>query len=416
MPEIRHDTLAILQYTSGSLAEPKAVMITHASLIANAKAIQQGFQDTEDTIGVSWLPFYHDMGLMGCMIQVLYVNASMYYLSPMMFLQRPIRWLNAISKYAVTTSGAPDFAYDLCTKKIKPEQLQQLDLSHWKVAFIGAEPIKIETLNKFTETFSVSGFDERAFYPCYGMSETILLASGGEKWQNFKQCQIDKRALKNHRIELNGDLQTFVSNGRVRDKHEIAIVNPDSEKRCAADQIGEIWLCGPSIAKGYWQQDEFTKKTFHAYLSDTGEGPYLRTGDLGFVLEGELYVVGRLKEMLIIRGRNHFPHDIELTVQQCHPGFSNYSSAFLTDKNGQQQLTIVQEVQRNYCSKSNSNTLDIKDSIKKIRHRVVDEHGLYVHQVFFVKIGAIPRTSSGKVRRVACQEKLLKGELAMINS
>ncbi|MEM8780878.1 MAG: fatty acyl-AMP ligase, partial [Cyanobacteria bacterium P01_G01_bin.49] len=321
LPDINQEDLAFLQYTSGSTGNPKGVMVTHGNLLHNERMIQQAFGHTDQTIFVGWLPLFHDMGLIGNILQPLYLGIPCILMSPVDFLQRPYRWLKAISDYGATTSGGPNFAYDLCVRKVTPEQLETLDLSSWKVAFNGAEPVRAQTLNAFAQKFAPCGFRPDAFYPCYGMAEATLFITGGLQSQVPKQKTIDEKALADNRIvevsSQQAQSQTLVSCGKAWLEQTLKIVDPNTLTECQPNQVGEIWLSGGSVAQGYWQQPQKTQETFEAYLANTQEGPFLRTGDLGFVAEdGELFVTGRLKDVMIIRGRNHYPQDIELTVEQ----------------------------------------------------------------------------------------------------
>jgi natural product biosynthesis luciferase-like monooxygenase protein len=411
-PEIDSNTLAFLQYTSGSTGTPKGVMVSHGNLLHNQRLIQQGFQHNKQTIFVGWLPLYHDMGLVGNVLQPLYLGIPCILMAPAAFLQRPLRWLQAISRYKATTSGGPNFAYDLCVRKITPEQRSHLDLSSWEVAFNGAEPVRAETIERFAETFAACGFRREAFYPCYGMAETTLLVSGGLKsappvLQNFQA-----QALQNQAVLVDGtEAQTLVGCGQVL-QQQIAIANPETLTRCRAEQIGEIWVSGASVAQGYWQRPAETQSTFQAYLADTGEGPFLRTGDLGFLLNGELFVTGRLKDLIIIRGCNYYPQDIELTVEKSHPALRRGAgAAFSVTVDGEEKLVIAQEVERTYLRK-----LDIDGVVGAIRQAVWKQHQLQVYGVLLLKTAGIPKTSSGKIQRSACRQGFLEESLPVVGA
>lgn len=317
------ESLAFLQYTSGSTATPKGVMISHRNLMHNSGWIYEKFGHNKDSIGMIWLPPYHDMGLIGGIIQPLYGGFPVVLMSPLMFLQRPIRWLQAISRHGATTSGGSNFAYDLCVRRVTPDQIETLDLSSWDLAFNGAEPISHEVLEKFARTFASCGFNPRAFYPCYGMAEATLMVSGGDKTQPPTLKTIQASSLEQHQaIATNGhtdNTRTVVGCGSSLEDQAIVIVDPSTGIPCEAGQVGEIWVSGPSIAQGYWNRPSETESTFSQYLATTGEGPFLRTGDLGFIENGELFITGRLKDVIIINGRNHYPQDIEWTVEQSHP-------------------------------------------------------------------------------------------------
>ncbi|MDZ8135451.1 MAG: fatty acyl-AMP ligase [Nostoc sp. DedQUE04] len=407
------DTLAFLQYTSGSTGIPKGVMITHGNLLYNSQLIQSCFQDTPYSLGVSWLPPYHDMGLIGGVLQPLYVGAPTILMSPVAFIQKPWRWLQAISRYKATTSGGPNFAYELCVKKITLEQKAELDLSNWILAFNGAEPIRIETLERFATAFKSCGFRQEAFYPCYGMAEATLLVSGGLKTSLPSVCQVDKAALEKHQIvadvNTSENVQKMVSCGYARLDQKIAIVDPELQIPCPEGKVGEIWVSGASVAMGYWQQRDLTEQTFNAYLAD--EGPFLRSGDLGFLQHGELFVTGRIKDLIIIRGCNHYPQDIEQTVQQSHPALLVGSgAAFVVDLNGEQKLVVVQEVERTYLHK-----LNVQEVVRNIRQAVATEDGIQINTIVLVKTGCLLKTSSGKIQRFACREAFLSGNLQIID-
>ena len=413
-PEVSSDTLAFLQYTSGSTGTPKGVMVSHGNLLHNSALINQCFADTPKSRGVSWLPPYHDMGLIGGVLQPLYVGAPMILMPPVAFMQRPFRWLEAISRFKATSSGGPNFAYDVCFRKITPEQLASLDLSSWKVAFTGAEPVRAETLEQFAATFEPCGFRKEAFVPCYGMAETTLIVSGGLKTALPIIRQVDGAALEQNRVVAatgkQESIRALVGCGQNLLDQKILIVDPESLTPCPDNQVGEIWVSGASIAQGYWNQPDLTNKTFHAYLADTGEGPFLRTGDLGFLQDGELYITGRIKDVIIIRGQNHYPQDIELTVEKSHPALrAGCGAAFAVDVKGQERLVIVQEVERSYLRK-----LNVHEVVGNIRASVAAEHALQVYATVLVKTGSIPKTSSGKIQRYACRSGFLNGTLNVV--
>ncbi|MBG1243505.1 non-ribosomal peptide synthetase [Nostoc sp. NZL] len=413
-PLININTLAFLQYTSGSTGTPKGVMLGHGNLLHNAATTYQIMEHSPTSKFVSWLPTYHDMGLIGGILQPLYGGFPCILMPPTSFLQRPYRWLQAISRYKGTTSGGPNFAYELCIQKITPEQRSSLDLSSWSVAFNGAEPIRQDTLERFAETFAECGFRKEAFYPCYGMAETTLMVSGSIKTVLPRVKPVEKSALsKNQVIEAiaeTEDSQSFVSCGQSIPQQQIIIAHPETLTRCQADEVGEIWVSGPSIGQGYWNRPEETEQTFHAYLKDTQEGPFLRTGDLGFLDNGELFVTGRAKDLIIIRGRNIYPQDIELTTECSHSSLrSGSSAAFSVEVGDEEQLVVVQELE--FRAKPN-----IDEVTAAIRQAVTEEHEVQVYGVVLIKGGTIPKTSSGKIQRRATKADFLAGKLDVIGS
>ncbi len=410
-PRIDGATLAFLQYTSGSTATPKGVMLTHGNLLHNSSLIQQGFATTSESRGVFWLPFYHDMGLIGGLIQPIYCSGTSILLSPVNFLQRPLRWLQAISRFQATISGGPNFAYDLCARKITPEQRAQLDLSSWQVAFNGAEPIRVDTLNRFAEAFSACGFRREAFYPCYGLAEATLIVSGVVPEAAPLVRAFDTAALeRSQAVERADDVDARTLVGSGQPLQTVVIVHPETAIACAPGQVGEIWVASPSIAQGYWNQAAESERSFGARLAGKYEaGPFLRTGDLGFLHAGELFVTGRIKDLIIIRGRNHYPQDIELTVERSHPALrSGSGAAVAVDVGGEERLVIVQEVERQ------RRTVDIETVAGAIRQAVAQQHDLHVYAIALLRPGSIPKTSSGKIQRHACRTGFLNGTLETI--
>jgi acyl-CoA synthetase (AMP-forming)/AMP-acid ligase II len=410
-PAINRNALAFLQYTSGSTGTPKGVMVSHGNLLHNSELIRQSFGDTSASSGVSWLPAHHDMGLIGGILQPLYVGASMHLMSPMTFLQKPMRWLQAISNVRATTSGAPNFAFDLCLRKVTPDQLASLDLSCWEVAFCGAEPIRAETLDRFAETFAACGFQRSALHPCYGMAETTLIVSGGNRLANPVIQSVNAIALEQNQVSLADGSRPIVGCGEILLDQTVVIVDAQTRLPCKPDQVGEIWVAGPSVAQGYWNREIETEQAFQARLPNS-DRQFLCTGDLGFLHDGELFITGRLKDVIIVRGQNHYPQDIELTVERSHAALRpGCGAAFLLEAEGQDHLVIVQEVERTAMSQ-----LDIQEVSGTVSQAIAAEHGLQVSAIALIKPGNLPKTSSGKIQRRLCREKLLNGDLAIVKS
>ena len=414
-PEAGANTLAFLQYTSGSTAAPKGVMVTHGNLLHNSAMTYRGLGHTPESLMVSWLPPYHDMGLIMAVLQALYGGFPAALMAPVSFLQRPLDWLRAISRLGADTAGAPNFAYDLCARKITPEERATLDLSSWTTAFNGAEPIRLETLERFAETFAPCGFRWEAFYPAYGLAEATVLVSGGTTTDPPIVLHVEGAELERDRVVAvpsaeAKEARTLVGCGRVLADQEIAVVDPQALIRCPPDRVGEVWVSGPSVAQGYWDKVEETERTFRAYLADTGEGPFLRTGDLGFLHQGELFVTGRLKDLVIVRGRNHYPQDIELTAEQSHVALRpDCCAAFSVDVQGEERLVIVQELERRHVRSA-----DKDDVVAAVRRAVAEHHELEVQAVVLIRTGSIPKTSSGKIQRRATRAAYLEGTLAVV--
>jgi len=405
------DAVAFLQFTSGSTGDAKGVMISHGNIMHNQRVITAAFQTSAESVGVCWLPLFHDMGLIGNVFQPLYIGATMVLMPPLAFLQKPVRWLQAISKYRATTIAAPNFGYELCVQMVKPEQCAELDLRSCVLAGSGAEPVRASTLARFQERFAPYGFSPQAFYPCYGLAEATLFVSGGQLGTAPVVLPVNKTLLTTeHRVELQADGQPMVGCGQAWLAHEIAIVDPDSCNRLSEGQIGEIWVRGPSVALGYWEQPTATAETFNGYLAESGEGPFMRTGDLGFLHQGELFVTGRRKELIIIRGQNHYPQDIEQTVEQAHAALQPGSgAAFAVEVGAEERLVIVHEVRR-----SHRNTINLAEVLAEVRQAIAQEHQLQLHDLVLLETGGLPKTSSGKIQRRACHSSYLAGTLNIL--
>jgi len=408
-PAIASDMLAMLQYTSGSTSQPKGVMLSHANLIDNTQTIYHAFRVQPEDSGVFWLPTYHDMGLVGGVLVPVFAGATSILISPADFLQKPFTWLAAISKYRITISGGPNFAYDLCVRKITDAQRATLDLSSWALAFVGAEPIQPATLERFVAAFAPCGFKPSAFYPCYGLAEATLMVSGARRSSGATVQAFHDTALTENHVELlpggNGQARRLVACGSPVDTIRVVIVNSKTRTEAAPGCVGEIWVTGASVGQGYWRNPSLTSRSFNAHLSDTGEGPFLRTGDLGFMSDGQLYITGRREDLIIVRGLNRYPQDIEATARMSHPLLeAGYGAAFAVDDHGSQQLILVQEVK-------NNGKMDLKPVLDAVRMAVLDEHDLALDTIVLVRSGTIPKTSSGKVQRHACRRAFLSGEL-----
>jgi acyl-CoA synthetase (AMP-forming)/AMP-acid ligase II len=417
-PAVDENTSAFLQYTSGSTGIPKGVIVSHGNLVHNERMAQSAFGHDENTVFTGWLPMHHDMGLIGNVLQPLYLGIHCVLMPPVAFVQQPIRWLRTISRYHATTSGAPNFAYDLCVSRTTVEQREGLDLSSWCVAFNGAEPVRAEVMERFASTFAPYGFKRQAFYPCYGMAEATLFITGGNPQSGPTICKVDAKALEQHRavVRHDGDdpngegIRTIVGCGHAWHDQRTLVVNVETRTECAEGIVGEIWLSGGSVAKGYWNNPAKSRETFQAYLADGSAGPFLRTGDLGFLLNGELFITGRLKDVIIIKGRNHYPQDIETTVANSHSSFRHgRGAAFTVEVNGEERLVIVQEIERSWLRK-----IDSTELTPVIREAVANNHGLHVYKVGLIRPATIPKTTSDKIRRNLCRSMLLEGRFALI--
>ncbi|MEL7037215.1 MAG: fatty acyl-AMP ligase [Cyanobacteria bacterium J06592_8] len=411
-PTLTPDHLAFLQYTSGSTGTPKGVMVTHRHVMHNSALIYQGFEHSPQSRGVMWLPLFHDMGLIGGVIQPLYGGFPVTLMSPVSLIQKPLNWLNAISRYQATTSGGPNFAYDLLCRQIKPEQLETLDLSYWEVAFSGAEPVRAHTIEQFSQIFAPCGFRREAFYPCYGMAETTLFITGGRKSSAPIIKCLDSKSLEENRVveveSSHPHLRLIVGCGQPNLGDEVRIVNPQTLTACVEGEVGEIWVKGSGIGLGYWKQPEETEQMFRGFLGE--EGPFLRTADLGFLQEGELFITGRIKEMMILWGRNRYPQDLEQTAENSHPALrKGHGAAFSIEVNDEECLVIAYEVERRYLR-----TLNVEEIVTAIRTAIAEQHTVEVYGIVLLKTASIPKTTSGKIQRRVCRQKFLNGELNIV--
>jgi acyl-CoA synthetase (AMP-forming)/AMP-acid ligase II len=438
-PKVGPESLALLQYTSGSTADPKGVMVTHANLLANQRMIQAGWEKrltlagierTEDAVVATWLPLYHDMGLIGNLLRAIWSGALCVLMSPFDFLRRPALWLEMISRYGVRVSGGPNFAYDVCVRKITHEQLAGVDLRSWAVAFNGAEPVRAETLTAFAKAFGPYGFKSEAFFPCYGLAEATLFVAGAAQAKEATVRRMSRRALAagratalpdypvragdDRRTDMDLDASHMVSCGQPPPGIRVIVTDPESGIERRSGEVGEVWVTGPSVTLGYWDCFDETTRVFGARLKGSGEGPFLRTGDLGFLVDDELFLTGRLKDLIIIDGRNHYPQDIERTVETCHacvrPGGC---AAFSLDFDGRERLVIAAEVappqevptvMRCDLFGLSHHPRPLVHAVKAaIRQAVPAEHGVPVDAVLVLAPHCLPKTSSGKVKRQACR-------------
>jgi acyl transferase domain-containing protein/acyl-CoA synthetase (AMP-forming)/AMP-acid ligase II/acyl carrier protein len=405
--------IAFLQYTSGSTAAPKGVMVSHGNLLHNLSAIQSSCELTASDVSVTWLPSFHDMGLIDGILEPLLLDCPAYVMSPAAFMQRPVRWLQAITRYGGTHSGAPNFAYDLCVQRVKSAEIGELDLSTWRSAYCGAEPVRDETLRRFAEVFAPCRFRATSLYPCFGLAEGTLIVSGSTAGQGAVVRRVATEALQRTQVREPGPGeagQVLVSSGRALAGTRCVIVEPETGYRCAPDEVGEIWVHGPSVAQGYWGLPEETERTFGAWLEEPPDGPFLRTGDLGFLSGGELFVTGRSKDLIIIRGENHYPQDIELTVERSHPSLRpGCGAAFSVEIDGQERLVVVQEIERE------SRSANIAPIAAAACIAVAEQHDLQLHALCLLKPGSVPKTSSGKIQRSACRRGFLAGSLSTVS-
>ena len=403
------DSLAMIQYTSGSTSRPKGVMLSHANLLANTRAICAAFEVGRDTKSVFWLPACHDMGLIGGVLAPVYYGIPNIIIAPAVFVQNPFLWLDTISRSGATVSGGPNFAYDLCTRKITAEQRAVLDLSSWSVAFIGAETVDPATLGRFTETFAPCGFRPASFYPCYGLAEATLMVTGPKSGSGATVSAFRDDALAHNLVVPLPDdtpgARHLVGCGAPVGSLRVAIVAPDTGERAASNRIGEVWVAGESVGRGYWRSPGRTAATFHARLRDAGDDSFLRTGDLGFMHEQQLYITGRIDDLIIVRGLNHHPQDIEATARQSHVLLaSGLGAAFAFEANGAKRLVLVHEVTRQGSD-------DLGPVIDAVRAAVLEEHGLALDAVDLIRRGTLAKTSSGKGQRHAICAAFRAGEL-----
>lgn len=404
-PEYDSRQTAFLQYTSGSTGTPKGVTVSHSNILHNSHQIYKSFKSSSDNKVVTWLPAYHDMGLIGGIIQPLYVGFPLVLLSPIHFVQRPVRWLRAISKYKGTTSGGPNFGFDLCLK-ISTEDCHGLDLSSWKVAFNGGEPVRKQTLDSFIKKFAPYGFNPDALLPCYGLAESTLFVTGTQQGDSYSHLQVDAALFSQGILKIKSDQNEvpsikIISSGKPQESTPFEIVDPKTFSICPPGIIGEIWVGGESVSAGYWNKPSINIAIFQARINgDTTETNYLRTGDTGFIYKGELFVTGRLNDKLIINGKNLFPQDIEQIAENAHPkiianGSAAFSKLTVTQK---EEFVLVCELKRGTQSE------ELTEIRKNINQKVFFQFGVSPAEIVFIRQRSLPRTSSGKVKRYLCKQ------------
>jgi 8-amino-7-oxononanoate synthase len=411
-PSVTGASLAMLQYTSGSTGDPRGVMLAHANLLHNSAVIHRVSRHRPEDNGVFWLPPFHDMGLIGGILQPIYAGLSAALMAPATFLQRPLRWLEAMSRNRATTSGAPNFAYDLCVERIGAAERATLDLSHWRTSFNGAEPIRADTLERFATAFAESGLRRDVILPCYGLAEGTLLVSGGPAERAPLRVLADRRSLESGELRPPDERGTMpialVASGEPVAEQVVAIVDPDTAAACADGQVGEIWVAGASVAAGYWGRPEASAATFQARLAGADRA-FLRTGDLGVFVQGQLIVTGRLKDLVIIDGRNYYPHDIEVAAERSHPALRpGFTAAFSVANEDRERLVLVAEVARQHKPDSD------RALFQAVRTELAATVGVVPEEIILIRPNTIPRTSSGKIQRRACRVAYLGESLEIV--
>ena len=415
LPRLNETALAYLQYTSGSTATPRGVMISHGNVLSHCKALSLAGGVSDRSRSLCWLPYFHDYGLLHGIIAPFFAGIPAYLMSPITFLRRPLRWLEAVSRFSITHSGGPNFSYESCLRAARQQREWQADLSTWTVASCGAEPIHADTVEQFIETFGPQGFRRTSFAPAYGLAEATLLVTMKRTEAEPTFLKVEAEALADSIVKESSSLErgtrTLVGCGEPLEETRVLIVNPTTQSSCQAGVVGEVWLAGAGIATGYWGRPEESDATFKATLAGSGEGPYLRTGDLGFIHRGELFLTGRLKELIIVRGRNYYPHDLEWTAEQAHPGLRRgCGAAFSIESESGERVVLVYEIEKKLPES------DMSEVMSCIRRALADEYELEVHNVVLVKSGTIPRTSSGKIQRHACRADFESGQLAVVGT
>lgn len=408
-----YQDVAYLQYTSGSTGHPKGVMVGHHNLAHNGRITQNTWKNNENSTIVSWLPLHHDMGLIAMILQAIYAGSLCVFMSPVHFVQRPLRWLQAIHRYKANITGAPNFAFDLCIEKVKPEDLIELDLSSLQIAYNGAEPVRAQTLDKFSRKFAVTGFTKELFYPAYGMAEDTLFTTMKTEPGLPQYISISTIKMENGIVEENTDLnnsRVFVSCGKVLADQTVKIVNPITMLEVSDANVGEIWISGPSKAIGYWNKPEESERIFAAKLQNDSQTTFLRSGDLGFIKDNQLYIVGRHKDLIIIRGSNYYPIDIEFSSENSSDILAiNNAASFSIEVNNNEELIIVQAIKN-----TGIELINIEETKEIIRQAIIEDHEIDPYDIVLVRSNQIPKTSSGKVQRTLCKQLYLDKKLKLV--
>ncbi len=415
-PDLGPDSLAMLQYTSGSTATPKGVRIRHGNLLHNLSSLEAAGAATPLVEGGGWLPFFHDMGLVGLVFFPVHQGRPVNLIAPEAFLYRPLRWLQLISRHRINWSPAPNFAFDLCVRHASPKKIEGLDLSSWEVAFNGAERIDPSTLRRFAETFEPCGFRPQTFFPCYGLAESTLFTTGTARTTAPLTCTFDRPALEDGlvvEVDENASRSVeLVACGAPRVGQTVEIVDPGTLVPCDVSVVGEVWTAGDSVADGYWERPELSREAFGAHLAGRGERRFLRTGDLGFVHDGELYIAGRIKDLVIIAGRNHYPEDIESAAEGAHEALRPGGAiAFAVEGERAERLIVAVEVDRR-ALRDSGDTAEALEA--NLREAVAGEHEVTVSEVVLLRPNSLPRTTSGKKQRSACRLAFERGELECV--
>jgi len=404
--------LAFIQYTSGSTLTPRGVLLTHANFQANVEVLRRGMRLSSQSRAFSWLPQSHDMGLITGILAPVCLGYPCALMSPLSMIKRPLGWLEGISRFRATVSGAPDFAYDLVVRRTDPEQRESLDLSCWDVAFNGAEPVHARTLEAFAGALAPCGFRRASLYPCYGLAEATLMVTGPLRRRNATLIEADASSLAEGSVRPRSEgsrAVQLVGCGEPGRHHELTIVHPDTGRECSPGQIGEIWVAGPSVAAGYWRHDAATSEVFGARIAGRQSPRFLRTGDLGFLRHGELFIVGRCKDVIIISGRNHYPHDIEFTAESSHPALRPHCSAAfeIESDDGRAGAAVVLEI-------NPAAPEELPVITQAVRGQVAGALELQLERVVLVGQAAVPKTTSGKIQRQLCRQQLIAGKLDLI--